>query len=99
MTKVAGEVCDGFLAHGFTTERYIREVTMPALEAGLAKAGRSRDSFEVIDQDNRHAGKQGRYLGPIDRPCRVGKADAIAVDRTGSANRAGAAMFDFAHHL
>ena len=39
MTEVAGEVCDGFLVHGFTTERYLREVTLPALERGLAKAG------------------------------------------------------------
>jgi probable F420-dependent oxidoreductase len=32
MTAVAGEVADGFLCHGFTTERYLREVTMPALD-------------------------------------------------------------------
>lgn len=31
MTAVAGEVADGFLAHGFTTERYLREVTVPVL--------------------------------------------------------------------
>lgn len=30
MTEVAGEVCDGFICHGFTTERYLREVTLPA---------------------------------------------------------------------
>ncbi|HZQ86036.1 MAG TPA: LLM class F420-dependent oxidoreductase [Acidimicrobiales bacterium] len=47
MTEVAGEVCDGLLVHGFTTERYLREVTLPAVERGLAKAGRSRDDFEV----------------------------------------------------
>jgi len=57
------------------------------------------DSFEVIDQGDRHAGKLGRYLGPINRPSSVGKAHAIAVDRTGSADGAGAAMFDIAHHL
>jgi len=34
MTAVAGEVADGFLCHGFTTERYLREVTMPALARG-----------------------------------------------------------------
>ena len=33
---------DGILIHGFTTERYVREVTLPAVERGLAKAGRSR---------------------------------------------------------
>src|ERR1700691_2019858 len=32
MTAVAGEVADGVLCHGFTTERYLREVTMPALD-------------------------------------------------------------------
>jgi probable F420-dependent oxidoreductase len=47
MTEVAGEVADGILIHGFTTERYVREVTMPAVERGLAKAGRSRADFEV----------------------------------------------------
>jgi probable F420-dependent oxidoreductase len=47
MTEVAGEVADGLLAHGFTTARYMREVTMPALDRGLARAGRSRHGFEV----------------------------------------------------
>jgi probable F420-dependent oxidoreductase len=47
MTEVAGEVADGLLAHGFTTARYMREVTMPALERGLARAGRTRAGFEV----------------------------------------------------
>ena len=27
-------MCDGFLCHGFTTERYLREVTIPALARG-----------------------------------------------------------------
>src|SRR2546421_2255789 len=47
MTEVAGEVCDGLLAHGFTTERYLREVTLPALERGMARAGRRREDFQV----------------------------------------------------
>ena len=48
MTEVAGEVCDGFFCHGFTTEKYLREVTIPALERGRAKAGKSMDDFEVV---------------------------------------------------
>jgi probable F420-dependent oxidoreductase len=47
MTEVAGEMGDGLLAHGFTTERYMREVTMPAFERGLAASGRTRDDVEV----------------------------------------------------
>ena len=41
MTQVAGEVADGFFVHPFTTERYLREVTLPNLERGRAKAGES----------------------------------------------------------
>ncbi len=47
MTEVAGEACDGFLCHGFTTERYFREVTLPALERGRAKAGKTMEGFEI----------------------------------------------------
>ncbi|MGZ4764738.1 MAG: TIGR03617 family F420-dependent LLM class oxidoreductase, partial [Ilumatobacteraceae bacterium] len=48
MTEVAGEVCDGFICHGFTTERYLREVTLPALQRGRAKAGKTMDGFEIV---------------------------------------------------
>ena len=47
MTEVAGEVCDGFLCHPFTTEKYLREVTLPALERGRAQAGASMDGYEI----------------------------------------------------
>lgn len=47
MTEVAGEVCDGFFCHGFTTEKYLREVTLPALEEGRKKAGKSLEGFEI----------------------------------------------------
>ncbi|HWC66507.1 MAG TPA: LLM class F420-dependent oxidoreductase [Acidimicrobiales bacterium] len=47
MTEVAGEVCDGFICHGFTTEKYLREVTLPALERGRAKVGKTLAGFEI----------------------------------------------------
>jgi probable F420-dependent oxidoreductase len=47
MTEVAGEVADGIIVHGFTTERYVKEVTLPAIERGLERAGRDRASFEI----------------------------------------------------
>ena len=47
MTEAAGEVADGLFVHGFSTERYVREATLPALERGWAKSGRSRDDFEI----------------------------------------------------
>ncbi len=47
MTRVAGEVADGFLCHGFTTERWIREHTLPALTEGRRRAGKTMDGFTV----------------------------------------------------
>ena len=47
MTEVAGEVGDGFLVHGFSTERYLREVSLPALERGAAKTGKTRSDLTV----------------------------------------------------
>jgi len=47
MTEVAAMVCDGISLHAFTNERYLREVTLPAIERGLARAGRRREDFEI----------------------------------------------------
>jgi probable F420-dependent oxidoreductase len=47
MTEVAGETADGLLCHGFTTESYLREVTVPALERGLTTSGRALDDFQL----------------------------------------------------
>lgn len=48
MSEVAGEVCDGIICHAFSTERYLKEVTIPAVQRGLDKSGRSLDSFEIV---------------------------------------------------
>ena len=58
MTTVAGEVGDGIICHPLTTERYLREVTLPALqraEHGAARhstASRSRASFVVTGSND-----------------------------------------------
>lgn len=46
MTAVAGEVADGFMAHAFSTERYLHEVTLPALREGFARGGKDGTGFE-----------------------------------------------------
>lgn len=48
MTEVGGEVSDGFIAHPFNTRKSLLENTLPALEKGLAKSGRSRENLEVM---------------------------------------------------
>jgi probable F420-dependent oxidoreductase len=47
MTEVVGAVGDGLFVHSFATERFLRQVTLPALERGLARTGRRREEFEV----------------------------------------------------
>jgi probable F420-dependent oxidoreductase len=47
MMGLAGRVCDGVRLHGFATKKYLDEVALPAVEAGLAKSGRQRSRFEV----------------------------------------------------
>ncbi|MDQ1435238.1 MAG: hypothetical protein QOF59_2054 [Actinomycetota bacterium] len=47
MTQVAGEVADGFMIHPFSTERFMRETTMPALQRGLDASGRDRSQLEI----------------------------------------------------
>ena len=45
MTRAAAEVADGVLIHPFNTERFLREQTLPRVEAGLAASGRARADF------------------------------------------------------
>ncbi len=47
MTETAAAVSDGIVLHPFTTERYIRDVTVPIIERTLAAAGRQRRDFEI----------------------------------------------------
>ncbi len=48
MTETAAEVADGLLIHSFTTEKYIREITVPTIEKTLKKYDRDRANFELV---------------------------------------------------
>ncbi len=62
MTRIAGEVADGVIIHPFSNEKYIREVTLPAVEEGLKRSGRSRENFEIIYSPFIISGKDERNL-------------------------------------
>jgi len=47
LAKLAGETCQGFHAHPFNSPRYLREVILPAIADGAAKAGRKREDVKV----------------------------------------------------
>ncbi len=47
MNEMAAEVADGILVMPFNTRRHMAERTVPAIERGLAAAGRRRDDIQV----------------------------------------------------
>ena len=47
MIRVAVRIADGLLPHAFTTEKYVREVTLPNLEQGAREAGRDVSDIEI----------------------------------------------------
>jgi probable F420-dependent oxidoreductase len=47
MTDMCGEVADGLFAHAFTTRKYLHDITLPAVQRGLARSGRERSAFQV----------------------------------------------------
>lgn len=48
MCRLAGELCEGFHVHPFHSTRYLREVTLPAIEEGLHISGRQRSDLELV---------------------------------------------------
>jgi probable F420-dependent oxidoreductase len=45
LTRLVGEVADGFISHPIHSPSWSRQHVLPALEEGLRKAGRSRDDI------------------------------------------------------
>lgn len=64
MTEVAAEVADGLLCHSFTTARYLREVTLPAVERVLAANNRPRAHFRIVGGPFMAVAEREEDLGP-----------------------------------
>jgi probable F420-dependent oxidoreductase len=48
MTEMTAEVADGILVMPFNSARHFAERSLPAIDRGLATAGRTRDDFEIV---------------------------------------------------
>jgi probable F420-dependent oxidoreductase len=66
MTEMTAEVADGVLLHPFTTERFIRERTLPALETGFETAHRDANDFEVVSMVMIATGRDDHELAVAD---------------------------------
>src|SRR5206468_2253505 len=68
MTEVAGAVCDGLMPHPFTTDRFLRERTLPTVERGLRDSGRTLDDFSIVAEPDQVADAiSQRYGDVVDR--------------------------------
>jgi len=47
MTEVAADVADGIMVHPMTSVKYLKQHTLPVVDASLKKRGRARSSFEL----------------------------------------------------
>lgn len=47
LCRLAGELCQGFHAHAFHTPRYLKELVIPNIEGGAAKAGKERSECSI----------------------------------------------------
>lgn len=68
MTRTAAEVADGLLVMPFHSHRHFRERTLPAVEEGLARAG--RDSLPVLPQAILAMGRTEEQLARASRGVR-----------------------------
>jgi probable F420-dependent oxidoreductase len=48
LAHLTGEVADGFVVHPFHSPRYLKEVILPALEAGARSASRRRADLSIL---------------------------------------------------
>ncbi len=71
MTDMATEIADGLLLHPFNTEPYIREHAVPAIEGGLARAGRTRDDLLIVCDVIVVAGRDEEELAAADAGARM----------------------------
>jgi probable F420-dependent oxidoreductase len=50
LTRATAEVADGLLVMPFGSTRYLQDVTLPAVRAGLTAAGRAESDFAVVPE-------------------------------------------------
>ncbi len=70
LCRLAGELCDGFHVHPFHSARYLREVTLPAIEEGLRASGRQRSDLKLVSSIFTIAGDTEAERVAASRPVR-----------------------------
>jgi probable F420-dependent oxidoreductase len=71
MTRTAAQVADGLLVMPFHSVRHFRERTLAAVDAGLARSGRSRADFDIVPQVIAAVGRTDEELAAASRGVRT----------------------------
>ena len=79
MCRLAGELCDGIQVHPFHSIKYLRETLLPNMEAGLAKAKRTRKDLTLATTAFMITGETRddleRAKAPVRHPARLLRLD------------------------
>lgn len=70
MTRTASEVADGLLVMPFNSVRHFRERTLPNVDEGLERSGRTRDDLEIVPQVIAAVGRSQAEMDAADRGVR-----------------------------
>ena len=70
MTRLAAETADGLLVMPFNTRRHFHERTLPAVDEGLARAGRRRPDLAVVGEVIVCCGRTEEELAQADEASR-----------------------------
>ncbi len=68
LSRLAGEICDGFHIHPFHTVKYLDKVVMPAIAEGATENGRTIDDVEMAAPVFVVTGRNAREMERLVRP-------------------------------
>ena len=78
MTRLTGEVADGFFTHSCNSDpRAIRELAIPAVEAGAKRGGRSLDDVDIMVSPYMNTGSTAEEIAEVRDANRRQMADHV----------------------
>ncbi len=68
LSRLAGEICDGFHVHPFHTTKYLDELVIPAIAEGAARTGRTIDDVKLATPVFVVTGRDSQEMEQMIRP-------------------------------
>ena len=68
LSRLAGEICDGFHVHPFHTTKYLDELVIPAIAEGAGRTGRTTDDIKLATPVFVVTGRDSQEMKQMIRP-------------------------------